>query len=80
MVCGLGIMREMEMGDGLRKDAGESIHLTPGLFEGWNEEDKFLRVVLQVSSRTLFADIGTTALASKMLAHPWTGSHRKVKW
>lgn len=41
----LGIMREREMGDGLRRDAGESIHLTPQLFEERNEEGRLLRVV-----------------------------------
>lgn len=64
----------------MRRDSGESIHLTPGLFEGWNEEDRFLKVVFQVSGQTLFADIGTTELARKTLAHQWSGSNRKVKW
>lgn len=49
-VSGLGIMRKTETGNRLKRDAEESIHLTPLLFDGWNEEDRLLRVVCRFSA------------------------------
>lgn len=40
-----GMMREMQTGDRLKRDAEDSIHLTSLLSDGWNEEDRLLRVL-----------------------------------
>ena len=73
-VSGLGIMRKTETGNRLKRDAEESIHLTPLLFDGWNEADRLLLVVCWFSAVHYLLTLKLIEKKKKkMLVHPWSG-------